>query len=69
MPPAYCGFGGKLVVNAGVAEGVLAQALDVVDGFGRVSVADELSVEIERMIGRQQRESEVVHGEDIFEQL
>jgi hypothetical protein len=69
MPPAYCGFGGQLIVDAGVAHGVLAQALDVVDGLGGIGVADKFGVEIERMIGRLQREAEVVHGEDVFEEL
>ena len=62
-------IGGQLVVNARVAQGVFAQALDVVDGLGGVGVADKFGIEIERMIGRLQREAEVVHGEDVFEQL
>ena len=61
--------GGDLVVDAGVAQGVLALALVVVGGLGGERVADELGVEVERMIGLAQREAEVVHREDVFEQL
>ena len=43
-------IGGELIVDAGVAEGVLALALIVVDGLGGEGVADELGVQIARMI-------------------
>jgi len=32
-------------------------------------VPDELGVEVQGMIWRPQREAEVVHGEDVFEQF
>ena len=62
-------IGGQLVVDSRVANGVFAQALDVVDGLGGIGVAVEFGVEIERMIWRLEREAEVVHGEDVFEQF
>ncbi len=69
MPPAYCGSERELIVDAGVAEGVLALALVVVDGLGGEGVADELGVEIAGMIRLLEREAEIVHGEDVFEEL
>ena len=62
-------IGGQLVVDAGVADGVLALALVVVDGLGGIGVADELGVEVARMVRLPQRKAEVVHGEDVFEEL
>ena len=61
--------GGQLIVDTRVADGVLAEAFDVVDGLGGIHVAVKFGVEIERMIGRPEREAEVVHGEDVFKQL
>jgi len=58
-----------LVVNARMAQRVLAQPLDVVGGLCRESVADEFGVEITRMVRWSKRESEIVHREDIFEKL
>ena len=62
-------IGSKLVVNARVTQRVLGQSLDVVDGFGGVSVAYEFGVEIARMIRLLQREAEIVHGENIFQKF
>ena len=62
-------IGGQLIVDAGVADGVFAQPLDVVDGLGGIGVADEFGIQIEGMIGRLEREAEVVHGEDVFKEL
>ena len=43
--------------------------LVVVGGLGGIGVADELGIEINRMIGLAEREAKVVDGEDVFEQL
>ena len=69
MPPAYCGFGSKLVVNARVAQRVLGEALDLVDGLGGIGVPDEFRIQIARMVRRLQRKSEIVHGEDVFQEF
>src|SRR5882724_276483 len=61
--------GGELVVNAGMAYGVLGEALDLVDGFGGVGVPNEFGVEVAGMVWRLEREAEVVHGEHIFEKF
>ena len=50
-------IGRQLVVDAGVAQRVFGKALHLVDGLGRIGVADEFGVQIARMIGRLQRES------------
>src|SRR5271170_7616791 len=63
------GVRSKLIMHPRMADGVFAQPLKAVDGLGRKGVADELGVEILRMIRRQQRPAEVVHGENIFEKL
>ena len=62
-------IGGKLIVNARMAERVFALPLVVIGGLGGVGVADELRVEVARMIRLSQRESKVVDGEDILEKL
>ena len=59
----------KLVVNAGVTKCVLALALVVVGGLGWVGVADKLGVEVLAVDGLLERKAEVVHGEDVFEEL
>src|SRR5580704_7133289 len=43
----------KLIVHARVANRVLAQPLQAVDGLGRIRMSDELRVEILRMVRRQ----------------
>ena len=45
------------------------QAFDLVDGLGRIGVADEFRVQVARMVGRLQREAEIVHGENVFEKF
>ena len=52
-----------------VPQHMLGDALDVVDLFGREHVADELGVQVQRMVRRAQREAEIVHREDVFQQL
>src|SRR6266513_2157466 len=44
----------QLIVNAGMAQGVLREALNVVDGLGRISMSDKLRIQIARMVGRLQ---------------
>jgi hypothetical protein len=56
-------------LDAGVTERVLALALVVVGGFGGEGVADEFGIEVTGMIGRLQRNAEVVHGENVFEKF
>ena len=51
MPPAYCGIGRELVVDAGMAQRVFALTLIVVGGLGGIRVADKLSIQIARMVG------------------
>src|SRR5215469_15916092 len=48
---------------------MLGQALHVVNGLGGIGMADELRVQVARMIGWLQRKAEIVHGEYIFEKL
>src|SRR5215469_12826359 len=50
-------------------QGMLGQALNVVNGLGWIGMADELRVQVARMIGWLQRKTEVVHGEHVFEKL
>ena len=45
-------IGGKLIVDARMAQRVLALPLVVVGGLGGIGVADELRVEIARMVRR-----------------
>ncbi len=59
----------QLVVDAGVAHRVFGEALHLVDGLGGIGVPDKLGVQIARVIGRLQRETEIVHGENIFEEF
>ena len=46
----------QLVVNARVAQGVFGHALHLVKTLSGILVPDELGIEIERVIGRLQRE-------------
>src|SRR5215469_16013068 len=59
----------KLVVDAGMANGVLSEALDLVNCFRRIGVTAEFGVQITWMIRGLERETEVVHGEDVFEEF
>jgi hypothetical protein len=43
--------GGEGVVDAGMADDKLLQALFAIDGFGGEGVADELGVEVAGMVG------------------
>src|SRR5437016_5146688 len=52
-----------------MAQRVLRQALDVVDGFCRIRVAYKFRVQIPWMVRRLERKAEVVHGEHVFEKL
>lgn len=63
------GVGGEGIVDAGVADDKLLQALFAIDGFGGEGVADELRVEVAGMVWGLQGPAEVVHGEDVFEEL
>src|SRR5215813_7698032 len=57
----------QLIVYSRMPQRVLGQAFGVVVWFGNEGMADELGVQIARMIGRPQRKTEVVHGEHIFQ--
>src|ERR1700756_5280052 len=59
----------QLVMDARVAQGVFREAFDLIDGFRGIGVPDELGVQVARMIGRLQREAEIVHGENIFQKF
>ena len=69
MPPAYWGFEASWSWTRSVADGVFLEAFLVVDGLGGEGVADELGVEVEGVVGGLEGEAEVVHGEDVFEEL
>ena len=56
-------------MDARVTQSVLALALIVIGGLGGEGVADEFGVEITRMTGGFERKAEIVHGEDVFEEL
>ena len=62
-------IGRQLIVNARVAKGVFGQPLHVIDSFGGIGVADEFGIQIARVVRRLQREAEIVHGEDVFEEF
>src|SRR6185437_6935415 len=62
-------IGGQLVVDAGVAQRVLALALVIVGGLGGEGVAHEFGIQIAGMVRRFEGEAEVVHGEDVFKEL
>ena len=48
---------------------VLGEPLDLVDGLGGIGVSDEFGIQVARMVRRLQRETEIVHGEDVFEKF
>src|SRR5438445_10499344 len=56
-------------MNACVTQRVLPEALDIVNGFGWGGVANKLGVERARVVRRLQGKTEVVHGEDVFEEF
>ena len=62
-------IGRELIVDAGMAQRVLALAFVVVGGFGGISVTHEFSIQILGMVGLLEREAEIVHGEDVFKEL
>ena len=62
-------IGSELIVDARVAHGVFGEALDLVDGLGGIRVTNEFSVEVARVVGRLQGETEIVHGENVFEEF
>src|SRR6266702_1772403 len=62
-------IGRELIVYASVAQSVLDQMVGVVRRLGTIGMADELRVQIERMVRRLQRKSEVVQCEDVLEKL
>jgi hypothetical protein len=61
--------GGELVVNPGMAQGVLALVRVVIGRLGGEGVSNELGIQVARMIGLLQGEAEIVHGKDVFEKL
>ena len=48
---------------------VLSQTFHLVNGFGGISVPDKFCIQIPRMVRRLQREAEIVHREDIFQEF
>src|SRR5260370_673171 len=62
-------IGRKLVMNSGMAQGMFRQPLYVIDRLRRIRVSDEFRIQIAWMIRRLQRKAEIVHGEDIFDEL
>ena len=48
---------------------VLGNMFHVVDPLGGVCMPDEFRIQIPRMIRLPQRETKIVHGEDVFQQL
>src|SRR5580692_1858127 len=62
-------IGCELIMNASVAQRVLALALVVVGGLGGERVPDEFCIQIAWMVRRLQRETEVVHGKYVFKKF
>ncbi len=56
-------------MDSGMAQGMLALTLVVIGSLGGESVADEFGVEVEGVVRLFEGETEVVHREDIFEEL
>jgi hypothetical protein len=48
---------------------MLGEAFDLVDGFRGIGVSDKLGVQVAWMIRRLEREAEVIHGEDVFQEF
>src|SRR5438874_6544903 len=59
----------QLIVNARMAQGVFGETLNIVDGLCWVGVAYKLRVQVPRMVGRLQREPEVIHRKHVFEEF
>ena len=69
MPPAYCGLEASWSCTRAwrtVCSRRRSMLSIVLVGIG---VAHELGIEVERVIGRLERPAEVVHGEDVFQEL
>src|SRR5215469_12938830 len=62
-------IGRKLVVNSGMPQSVLGQALDIIDRFRGIGMPDEFCVEVARMVRRLQREAKIIHRENIFKKF
>ena len=67
--PRILGIRRKLVMNTSMTNGVLSEALHIVDGLGGIGVTHEFSIQVAGVIRRLQWESEVVHGKHIFQEL
>src|SRR5579864_6212579 len=48
---------------------VFGEALNLIDGLRGIGVTDKFRVQITRVIRRLQREAEIVHGENIFQEF
>src|SRR5258705_12964201 len=48
---------------------MFGEALDLIDGLRGISVADKFGIDIAWVIGRLQGETEIVHGENVCEEL
>jgi len=59
----------KLVVNARMSQHVLLNPFHLIDRLRRICVADKFRIQVSRMIWRFQRETEVVHCKNIFEEF
>jgi len=68
-PASILHIGRQLVMDAGMSQGVLGEALHLVDRLRGISVADKFRIQIPRMVRRSQRKTEIVHGEDVLQEL
>src|SRR5215469_1420918 len=59
----------KLVMHTRVAYHLFGDALYVVEALGGIHVAIELGVEVGGMVCWPQRKVEIIHSEDVFQQL
>ena len=59
----------ELVMNTSMTNGVLSEALHIVDSLGGIGVTHEFSIQVAGVVRRLQWESEVVHGKHIFQEL
>src|SRR5439155_11130090 len=59
----------QLIVNARMAQRVFGETLNVVDGLCWVGMAYKLHIQVPRMVGRLQREPEVIHRKHVFEKF
>ena len=65
--PRVLVIGRQLIVHPRMTVRVFAQALDVVVALRWIHVPVKFSVEVERVIRRPQRKSEIIHRENVFE--